>query len=180
MRIPHDSTSTKGYYGRANGLSSVPSVTLAPYVYPNNFYGTAVATAGDVNGDGYADVVFSDPGYDSGKGRVSIYLGSCNGLSTTPALELVGENTGDQFGFAVNTTGDVNGDGAADFVVGTDPTTAAPGRAYVYLGNPQVFPANPTGENAHDYLGLAVAAGDVNGDGYTDAIIETTGEYPSP
>jgi hypothetical protein len=83
-----------------------------------DWFGYSVATAGDVNGDGYADLVVGAPSYDDYRGKAYVYHGSPAGLGHTPAWTAVGENAGDHFGYAVATAGDVNGDGYADLVVG--------------------------------------------------------------
>jgi hypothetical protein len=101
-----------------------------------------VAGAGDVNGDGYADVVAGAPGYSSpsvtSKGRVSVYLGSAAGLAPTAGSSAEGEATGDELGYSAAGAGDLNGDGFADVVAGApfrdDPVDTS-GTAYVYFGN---------------------------------------------
>ena len=52
-----------------------------------------MATAGDVNGDGYSDVIVGANGYNSDQGRAYLYLGGAAGLGATPALTLTGETT---------------------------------------------------------------------------------------
>ncbi len=65
----------------------------------DDFFGFPVATAGDVNGDGYADVLVGAYGFSAGneRGKVYLYLGSPSGLSTSPSLVAVGENPFDRF-----------------------------------------------------------------------------------
>lgn len=137
--------------------------------------GRVVASAGDVNGDGYADVLVGAPGLDGKKGRAMLYLGSASGLSATAAWTAYGENPQDQFGVSVASAGDVNGDGYSDVVVGAPswPSYGWRGKAYLYLGGPGGLGASPAwtrqGENVGDRFGWSVAsAGDVNGDGYSD------------
>ena len=89
---------------------------------------------GDVNGDGYADVVVGAYGYSSGTGRAYVYLGGASGLAAAPATTLTGEAATDYFGMSVATAGDVNGDGYADVVVGAQGYSSDTGRAYVYPG----------------------------------------------
>ena len=105
-------------------------------------YGVSVATAGDVNGDGYSDVIVGRRGYDNGQadeGRAFVYHGSPAGLSTTAAWTAEGNQANAQFGFSVATAGDVNGDGYSDVIVGArayDNGQADEGRAFVFHGSP--------------------------------------------
>ncbi len=145
-------------------------------------YGSSVGTAGDVNGDGYADVIVGVPYYDGGVmegGRVLVYLGSAFGLATSPSWIADGDQTEGWFGFAVGTGGDVNGDGFSDVVVGAPRHDAGKydeGRAFVYLGSASGLATTPAwsakGDQEVAVFGWAVgSAGDVNGDGYADVIV---------
>jgi hypothetical protein len=143
-------------------------------------FGVSVGTAGDVNGDGYTDVIvgayFNDAG-GTDAGRAYVYHGG-PAADTVADLVLTGEAAGDRFGLSVGTAGDVNGDGYADVIVGADGNDAggaSAGRAYVYHGSPgadAVADLVLTGEAATDQFGFSVGtAGDVNGDGFTDVIV---------
>ena len=145
-------------------------------------FGWSVATAGDVNGDGYSDVIVGSPQYDSGEsgeGRVWVYHGSASGLSASPAWTAEGNQLAAIFGYSVSTAGDVNGDGYSDVIIGAygfDNGQTDEGRAFVYLGSASGLSAAAswTAENdqASSYFGYSVAAaGDVNGDGYADVIV---------
>jgi hypothetical protein len=147
-----------------------------------NDFGYSVASAGDVNGDGYADAIVGAFGHDSRRGRAYVYHGSPSGLVDTPALTLTGEHYDDYFGSSFASAGDVNGDGYADAIVGADGyiDVIRQGRAYVYHGSGVGLEATPalilTGENYGDRFGRSVAsAGDVNGDGYADVIVGALG-----
>ena len=147
-------------------------------------FGISVAGAGDVNGDGLADILVGAYQNDAGgvdAGRAYLYLGSARILDRA-ATVLTGAEAGDSFGFAVSTAGDVNKDGLADIVVGAYHNGAGgkdAGRAYVYFGGKSVSPAPDvvfTGEAAGDAFGYAVgSAGDANGDGYADILIGAYG-----
>lgn len=83
--------------------------------------GWSVAGAGDLNGDGYADVAAGAPFYDGGhsdEGRVWVFYGSPSGLSLTPDWWAEADQVGAFFGFSASGGGDVNGDGYDDLLVG--------------------------------------------------------------
>ena len=145
-------------------------------------FGSAVATAGDVNGDGYSDVIVGAFHFDNGQsneGRAYVYLGSASGPSSTPAWTAESDQASAEFGISVATAGDVNGDGYSDVIVGAryyDHGETDEGRAYVYLGSPAglagtaAWTAEP--DRASAMFGVSVStAGDVNGDGYSDVIV---------
>jgi len=173
------------YHGSPSGLTAAPAWVLEGDRADANL-GSAVATAGDVNGDGYADVILGAPGQDGGaigSGRVLVYHGSPSGLTAAAAWVLEGDRAGANLGAAVATAGDVNGDGYADVIIGApghDGGVAGGGRALVYHGSPSGLTAAAAwvldGEQADANLGSAAAtAGDVNGDGYADVIIGAPG-----
>ncbi len=145
-----------------------------------DFFGYSVSGAGDVNGDGYADVIVGAYLNDAGSsdaGRAYVYYGG-PGADAVADLTLTGAGAGDRFGYSVSGTGDVNGDGYADVIVGAywnDAGGADAGRAYVYYGGPgadAVADLTLTGAAANDQFGFSVSgAGDVNGDGYADVIV---------
>ena len=83
----------------------------------NSYFGWSVSTAGDVNGDGYDDVIVGAFGYNSSTGRVYLYENSLTGTDI-PDESFNGEATYNYFGYSVSTAGDVNGDGYADVIVG--------------------------------------------------------------
>src|SRR6185436_20138077 len=104
-------------------------------------FGISVATAGDVNGDGYSDVIVGAYGYDNGQtdeGRAFVYDGSAAGLATSATWTAESDQAGASFGVSVATAGDVNGDGYADVVIGAygyDNGQSNEGRAFVYHGS---------------------------------------------
>ena len=148
----------------------------------NANFGGGVATAGDVNGDGFSDVLVGAPLYDSGEtneGRVYLYLGGAAGLSSTPAWIVEGDQEGALFGHCVAPAGDVNGDGYDDVIIGAPNDSygqTAEGRAFVYLGSGSGLSTTPVwfGEGNQVSAGFgysAATAGDVNGDGYSDIVV---------
>ncbi len=147
----------------------------------NSEFGWSVASAGDVNGDGYSDIIVGHHLYDNGQtneGRVVVFHGSASGPATTPSWTYESNSASAQFGYCVSTAGDVNGDGYSDVIVGApylDNGQTDEGRVYVFQGSSSGLSATPNWtyerDQATSYLGRSVAcAGDVNGDGYSDIV----------
>ena len=168
------------FLGSAGGPSFTPSWT-AESDQEGAYFGGCVASAGDVNGDGFDDVVVGAAGFDSGQsneGRVSLYLGSASGLPLA-ADWTAGGRAGDAFGGSVASAGDVNGDGFDDVVVGAagfDNGQSNEGQALLYLGSASGLALAPAWRAESDqenaYFGSSVAsAGDVNGDGFDDVVV---------
>ncbi len=169
------------YHGSASGLSTVASWTAEGEQVGARF-GAAVATAGDVNGDGYSDVIVGAPLIDNGQadeGRAVVYHGGVGGLALAPAWVAESNQVGAQFGFSVFTAADVNGDGFDDVVVGAplfDDPEIDEGAAFVYHGSAAGlslgFSALLERNQAGAQVGYAVAmGGDITGDGYGDLLV---------
>ena len=195
-------------FGKAGGFAS--NITLATMTAADGFRiqgdaafdrtGFSVRSAGDINGDGIADIIVSADLNDRGgnfAGAAYVIFGRTTGfgavidLTDLPAstgFRIQGDSAQDQAGVAVSTAGDINGDGFDDLIVGA-PNNAnggvRTGAAYVLFGHAGGFgdlidltDLNPgigfkiAGEQADDYAGLGVsAAGDINGDGFDDIIV---------
>ena len=123
-----------GWYGRNTGLGSgtSPNWTSQPD-QAGAQYGLSLSGAGDVNDDGYDDVVIGMSEYDGGglltnTGRVVMYAGAGGGITTTVTWSVTGTTEGERVGMAVG-LGDVNGDGDSDVILGGAmwhaPTTGA-------------------------------------------------------
>ncbi len=145
-------------------------------------FGTDIAGAGDVNGDGFDDVIVGAPSYDGGQpfeGAAFIYFGGAGAFDLVRDAHLEANRANSQFGFSVAGAGDVDGDGFDDVVVGARSYTngqSVEGAAYVYFGGAGAFDlaadAQVESNQTLAQMGVSVAsAGDVNGDGFDDVAI---------
>jgi hypothetical protein len=165
------------YLGGPGGLSTVADWTAegdVDYAY----FGGSVSDAGDVNGDGYSDVIVGAPGYNSSEGRAYLYLGGPGGLSSVSDWTGAGDQSGAKLGCSVSGAGDVNGDGYGDVIVGAEgyeDGELSEGCITLYLGtaNPPylIIAWRAQRDQAYALFGNCVSgAGDVNGDGYGDIL----------
>lgn len=131
-------------------------------------FGYAVAGAGDVNGDGYADVLV---GAFNGR-RVYLYLG---GQQFNSVADSMLQSSEQRFGISVAGRGDFNGDGLGAVAVGIIPD-GAPGSVRLFYGNTSasVLDSGPTlskGASVDDFGRSIAFAGDLNADGFSDLAI---------
>jgi hypothetical protein len=173
------------FYGGPRGLSPTPGTTLLGKTF-DGLFGSALAAVGDVNGDGYQDLLVgayegvADP---DAAGAAYLFYGGPTGLRPAPALVLRGRGGGDQFGSALAALGDLDGDGLPDFAVGarkSDEAGEDAGAVYVYRGRrggPLPEPATVLrGPGSGALFGAALAgAGDLDGDGFPDLLVGAFG-----
>lgn len=154
--------------------------------------GYSVANAGDVNGDGFEDLVIGafggDPAGRTNAGEAYVVFGKASGFGTqvylsgldgTNGFRIDGQTEGREFGLFVSGLGDVNGDGLADIAIG------GAGNAYVIFGkrtgfSPTLDTSSLDGADGFRIDGIAghifnvVGIGDLNGDGLNDFAIPTS------
>jgi hypothetical protein len=168
-----------------------------------DFAGFSVCGAGDVNGDGFDDLIIGAPS-QSGAGAAYVVFGKAGGYPAELNLGSLDGNNGfklvtgvpyayERFGFSVSGAGDVNGDGFDDVIVGAPDSLFQPvlNAAYIVFGKNGGFPAtmNLSTLNGSDGIQLrgavgdnagysVSAAGDINGDGFGDVMVGAPGARP--
>jgi Ca2+-binding RTX toxin-like protein len=198
-------------FGRAGGTR--PDIDLGNLAATDGFrlqgaaaWGNAelcVSSAGDLNGDGYGDLIIGAPWSDTGEGWAGaayVIFGQAGptradidveNLAAADGFRLRAEAAGDRAGHSVASAGDVNGDGYDDLIVGAPWNDAGgndAGATYVIYGQAGSTRSDIDlgGLDAADgfrMLGAAAdragfsasSAGDINGDGYDDLIIGAHG-----
>ena len=131
---------------------------------------------GDVNGDGYDDLLVGASQWNNGTGRAYLYYGGTN-MDTTPDKIFTGQTAADLFGDGGAALGDINGDNYYDVLVGAPGHRggAQDGRVYIFYGGPdmdEVADLTLDGESGGGgYYGATIVTGDVNNDSYEDVVV---------
>ena len=170
-----------------------------------DIFGFSVSSAGDINNDGYDDIIIGAYMKNSYKGAAYLIYGGAKStmsnidlsLTTlnplTTGFMITGNAASDLFGFSVSSAGDINNDGYDDIIIGAYGKNSFEGAAYLIYGgekssmlnidlssttlNPLTTGFMITGNAADDYFGSSVSsAGDINNDGYDDLIVGAYGE----
>jgi hypothetical protein len=163
-----------------------PTASLAGD-FQDALYGWNVSGAGDVNGDGFKDIIVGAPDYDD-RGKVYIFFGGPwfkgDLVGKTANVTINGSADGDRFGWDVSYAGDLNNDNFADVIVGAPGNGTNRGAVYIFLGNDSLplFLKDSsasvifTGQSSGDEFGTSVSdAGDVNNDGFDDIVVGAPG-----
>lgn len=163
-----------GYPARFKHLLTVDGASAG-----DNF-GCYIVGAGDWSGNGHIHFAVGIPGFDSDRGRVTIYYHDSATFGTATVAETIdGEAVGDKFGDGLSFMPDVSGDGLGELIVGAPDAASGKGKVYVIKGGGASLADTIsvlTGPGAGAEMGEETSsAGDVNNDGYEDFIVSAHG-----
>lgn len=162
------------FYGSEN-IDSEADLIIYGETYPQNSsnFSRAMAGAGDINNDGYADFILSDETHNN-LGRVYLYLG---GSEPDRNYDYIfdGLEKDSQFGWSLDGSSDINNDGISDVVIGSHSENYAIGKTYIYYGSESLDNEADIvyqGSQSNDFFAFSLSSGgDVNGDGKADVVI---------
>ena len=183
-----DETSTgrlSVFEGSLDGLSLSHNITAST---DGPFFGRSISSGGDLNGDGYGDVVVSNSGTEDspvGYSAIEVFYGSVDGLSSSSDKSIQRLASGQLLGTVVEIIDDINNDGMDELLVQEFSPTGAPlysGTVHMFMGNTsENFSETPDwtsqGEGNERFGWMFAPAGDVNDDGYADTFIGSGTSY---
>jgi len=146
---------------------------------PHDEFGYSVCGAGDVNNDGYDDIIIGAPHYFTYDSQIP-YANVYSGADSSLLMHCIGD-LDTRFGWSVSGAGDVNNDGFDDVIVGTYDMNA--GAAYLYYGGSTpdaTADAVFTSLSPYRFGDRVSGAGDVNNDGFDDILIADGGQTDTP
>ena len=180
----------------SSGRLSVFAGTPSGFVWEFNitestdgpFFGQSMSSGGDLNGDGYGDLVVSNTGSEfspTGYSAIEVFYGSSSGFSSTPDKEIQLLAQGRMFGTVVEIIDDINNDGMDELILQELAPLNRPllsANVHLFYGAPiENFSsaANWTGEGSMNqrFGWMFESVGDINDDGYMDTMIGSSSGY---
>ncbi|MBI3817522.1 MAG: FG-GAP repeat protein [Planctomycetes bacterium] len=146
---------------------------------PTDLLGFSLAIVGDIDNDGYNEIMAGLPGSNNSTGAVNVY----NGHSGSLLYHFNGQVLGDLYGTAVAGVGDANGDGIPDLAVGAPMNSLSSplsGRIYMYSGSNGQILYRKSGSALQRFGSAVCGAGDINRDHYDDLIVGAPGAAADP
>jgi ankyrin repeat protein len=163
-----------------DGMDEVSDMIFTSPAGDPGFFGQYVNCGGDVNGDGYNEIIISAPRWNKEKGRTYLYYGGSN-IDTNPDMIFKGEHDEERLGEGLS-LGDLNGDGYDDVILGACKYRNYQGRVYVFLGGPEmdqkydlVFDGEEVTTGA---FGYKILVGDVDNDNCDDLLLTAPAYAP--
>jgi ankyrin repeat protein len=159
-------------------MDEVADLILTGEPKPNQYFGDWLAD-GDVNGDGYPDLLVSSSQNRTEKaGKAYLYYGGVD-MDSIADKTFIGENQGDYFSDGGGYLADMNNDGFDDVIIGSR-FFSNRGRVYLFFGGPDMDEKadiifEPEETVMYSSFGRGMAVGDLNGDGYKDLIVSAPG-----
>jgi len=178
------------YLGDITGPQVEPSVILGnPDPQEGGMFGTELKLIRDLNADGYADLVIGSPLFDNettNEGIIYVYYGNSSGTESYPSIVIENPDPAEtaEFGNDIESSGDINGDGFDDIVVGTWTFNGREedNKVYVFYGANEglsesftrIYSPDGDSDDVYNFGGVIGSACDFNLDGYDDIYIYTT------